>query len=100
MRRISLSRGRARRPRGAARLGEKDELNSEVDRGGLGHYYESPSKSRASSSMDVPAASMHVAAIMSEQQAIISRLREFLRSGRGGSAELLCSADFQEVVAR
>ena len=94
---------RRSRPRGAAKLRDRDGPNSPAEREGLGHYQESPARGpgdhSASMSSEVPAASRRLSGIMSEQQAIISRLRELIRSGRGGD-ELMRSAEFPELVTR
>ena len=94
--RRSFSFGRrARRPKGAARLNDKEEMSVELRETGLGQF-SSPGKS---SSIGAPSASPRFAAIMSEQQAIITQLKMLMRSGTSGE-DLYQSVDFMDVVAR
>ena len=77
---------RARRPKGAARIdtAEKDGLNG-ADAEGFGGYRDSPYSAKSAAVEDVNA-SPQLAAIMQEQQAIISQLRVLCRAGCGGGA--------------
>ena len=93
--RSSFLRRVVRRPQGARLPADRDHFFSSSEEQ-LGSY-NSPGIS--SSSSNVPAASRELATLMSEQQSIISALRDLQSSGRSGE-ELLCSAAFQEVMMR
>ena len=92
----SASFGRARRPKGATRL-RADDGDTPVKGGGgtraSSKYYESAADN------EPVQASPRLAAIMSEQQAILSTLRDLIHCGRSGE-ELLCSDEFMQVVGR
>ena len=95
MKQPSFLRRVGRRPPGA-KLPEHDEI-MDAGSSSLGGYRDSPT-ARPSSSASVHA-SPALAAIMSEQQAIISALRDLKSSGLNNDA-LICSVEFTTTVGR
>ena len=92
------------RPPRARHIPDEELDHMGRDRGSLGGYADTPPRS------SLPAASRELAAIMSEQQSIISALRDLQRGvavaqdqqqdGHSSTEEILCSAEFQAVVGR